>query len=128
MAVKVIPLAVRRWQDSIKSGAVLTVWVAAEASEAALQAGHTAVAIDIAREAVALVRDEIAAYGKTPERRRDLSISMERLGNIAQALGRLDEAQTAYAEKISIARELLDAYGDSVPALDVMRVWRTGLG
>ena len=32
----------------------------------------------------------------------------------------MDEAQTAYAEQISIARELLDAYGDSVPALEVM--------
>ena len=31
-----LPTAVRRWQDSFKSGATLTVWDAAEASEAAL--------------------------------------------------------------------------------------------
>ena len=128
ITAKVLPLAVRRWQDSIKSGTALTVWDSAEASDAALQAGHAAVALDIARQAVALIRETVGAYGKTPERLRDLSVSKDRLGNIAKALGRLDEAQTAYAEQISIARELLDAYGDSVPALEVMASGEKGLG
>ena len=128
ITAKTLPLAVRRWQDSIKSGIALTVWDSAEASEAALQAGHTAVAIDIAREAVAQVRQAIAAQGNTPERLRDLSISMNKLGDVALALRRLDEAQTAYAEGERLRRELIAEFGKTPERLRDLSVSMNKLG
>ena len=59
-------------------------------------------------------------FGKTPERLRDLSMSMERLGDVAQALGQLEEAKTAYAQGEALGRELIDAYGETVLALEAL--------
>lgn len=125
---KVLPLAVRRWQDSIKSRTALTVWDSAEASDAALQAGHAAVALDIARQAVALIREAVGAYGKTPERLRELSVSISKLGDIALGLGRLDEAQTAYAEGERLSRELIAEFGKAPERLRDLSVSKDRLG
>jgi len=42
----------------------------------------------------------------TPETARDLSISLERVGNIAQAQGHLDQALDNYQQSLNIARDL----------------------
>ena len=53
---------------------------------------------------------------------------MERRGDVAWALGQLEEAKSAYVQGEALARELIDVYGESVLSLDVLasNTWRLG--
>ncbi|MDZ4237075.1 MAG: hypothetical protein U1A81_02875 [Hydrogenophaga sp.] len=107
-----LPASVVRWLAAQEEHpASRSVWSAARAVEAALETGHTELAWQIAERTVADTRTTINALGRTPERLRDLSISLEKRGNVAQALGRLDEAQPAYTEGESLRRALIDEFG-----------------
>ena len=106
-----LPRAVRHWQDGTAQGAALTIWDAGEASTAALQAGHSALALDIAQQAVALVRSVVANKGNSTERLNDLLVSLDNLGDVAFALGRLEEAQAAYVEGEHLNREWIVKFG-----------------
>ena len=51
------------------------------------------------------------------EAARDLSISLNRVGDVARALGNLTDAQRAYGESLQISRQLRDRLGDSPEVL-----------
>ena len=111
---KELPLAVRRWQTAREAHSAmdgLTVWDGVQASQAALEAGHTTLALDIAHQTTALAQENLERDGKTPERLRDLSVSMNKLGDVAQALGQLEDAKTAYAQGEQLSRALIDDFG-----------------
>ena len=111
---KELPLAVRRWQTAREAHSAmdgLTVWDGVQASEAALEAGHTALALEIAHQTTALAQENLERGGKTPERLRDLSVSMNKLGDVARALGQLEDAKTAYAQGEQLRRALIDDFG-----------------
>jgi hypothetical protein len=46
---RALPPKVLRWQEGVNKGEAFTVWDAAQASDAALEGGHTVIAVDIAR-------------------------------------------------------------------------------
>ena len=48
---------------------------------------------------------------------RDVSISLDRVGDVARQRGNLDEAETAYRESLEIARQIRQATGDTPEAL-----------
>ena len=55
----------------------------------------------------------------TPETRRDLSVSLNNVGQVAEARGDWDAAQTAYLESLELARELEDLLGTPQAQRDV---------
>ena len=125
-----LPSAVRRWQQGALSDASgeLTVWDGTLASEAAFDAGYTQLALDIARKTVDLAKTAVEKQGKTPERLRDLSVSMNKLGDVARALGQLDDARAAYAEGEKLSRALIDEFGKTPERLRDLSVSMNKLG
>ena len=55
----------------------------------------------------------------TPESRRDLSVSLNNVGQVAEARGDWDAAQTAYLESLELARVLEDLLGTPQAQRDV---------
>ena len=53
---------------------------------------------------------------------------MNKLGELAQALGQLEEAKSAYAQGEVLAHGLIDAYGETVLALETLAGNTLGLG
>ncbi len=124
-----LPAAVLRWQANQESGqAAMSVWDAAQASDAALASGHSDLAWQIAKVTAERVRALIDKSGKTPERLRDLSVSMDRLGDVIQALGRLDEAQQAYRESEKLDRALINDFGKTPERLRDLSISMNKLG
>lgn len=72
------------------------IWKARRMDEAYALAQQT---LDIARQICERV-------GETPESLRDLSVSLDNVGGIAEALGRFEEAGQAYEEGLKIAKHL----------------------
>ncbi len=60
---------------------------------------------------------QTADDGNSDEVLRDLSISLDKVGDVAQALGNLTEAQQAYSESLLIMRQQRDRLGDSPEVL-----------
>jgi hypothetical protein len=57
------------------------------------------------------------ANSDTPESLRDLSISIEKLGDVAKQQGRWADAQSAYEESLGIRRRLRELLGDTPESL-----------
>ena len=62
-------------------------------------------------------RRRVDAYGETPESLRDLSISLDRVGDVRRAAGELASATVAYEESLALRRRLVDAYGETPRSL-----------
>jgi tetratricopeptide (TPR) repeat protein len=124
-----LPATVRRWLAAQKGEqAELSPWSAARAVEAALSAGDIELAWHIAQKTVGLIRGQMNDCGQTPERLRDLSVSMGKLGDVAHALGRLDEAQQAYRKSETLARALIKDFGPTPERLRDLSVSMEKLG
>jgi len=65
------------------------------------------------RESLALIREQRTRLGDTPETVRDLSIALERVGDVVRALGRLEEAVALYREALLLYRRLDLAFPDT---------------
>ncbi len=55
--------------------------------------------------------------GDTPEVLRDLSVSLDKVGDATRARGRLEEAERAYAESLAVRRVLRQRLGDTPEVL-----------
>jgi tetratricopeptide (TPR) repeat protein len=112
-AVGQLPGSVDLMQQATEASpsALRSVWDRLREVDMALAYGRPDVALQTARETVAFAEVAIAAHRKNPERLRDLSVSMNKLGDVAQALGQLEEAKAAYAQGEALARALIDDYG-----------------
>ena len=55
--------------------------------------------------------------GDTPETLRDLSISLNRVGETALHIGNFEEAEAAYRESLEISRRLRERVGDTPETL-----------
>ena len=67
-------------------------------------------ALDISRQLKTLT-------GDAPQCLRDLSVSLERVGDVVRDLGQLEEARSAYAESLEIRRERKTLTGDAPQSL-----------
>ncbi|MBF0698423.1 tetratricopeptide repeat protein, partial [Actinomyces bowdenii] len=61
-------------------------------------------------ESLEICRELVGVLG-TPEARRDLSVSLNKVGGVAQARGLWQEAGAAYEESLEICRELVGVLG-----------------
>jgi tetratricopeptide (TPR) repeat protein len=106
----------------------VSVWSAARAVDTALENGDLDLAWKTVSDTVAHARQSIVESGRTPAHVRDLSVSLNKLGDVAQALGRLDEARSAYAEGETLARELIGDFGRTPERLRDLSVSLNKLG
>ena len=88
-----------------------------ELSEALIEVQDLREAGQHINESLALFRKCHAALGGSPPVLRDLSVSLEKLGDVERQSGRLDAARIAYAEALELARQfnqLLDGGTNTV--------------
>jgi tetratricopeptide (TPR) repeat protein len=104
-----LPLAIRRWQPDDAGGfSHLAVWDGVRAFDSALEMGLMELAETIAQQTLTEAQRLLKA-GETPERLRDVSVSLDRIGDIASAQGRLEAAQSAHEQGLEFAQRLLKA-------------------
>ncbi|PID99909.1 MAG: hypothetical protein CSA79_05990 [Thiothrix nivea] len=66
--------------------------------------------------------------GETPESLRDLSVSLNKVGGVAQQQGRWGDAQLAYQESLEIRRRLKALLGETPESLRDLSVSLYNLG
>jgi len=107
----------REWERLQRSGTqshdmLLVGW---RATDAALATRQLQKAAQIAAEVLNLAR-WLAVKGEARDMQetvRDLSIALDNVGDVARALGRLEEADTAYRESLALRREQRAHLGDT---------------
>ncbi len=67
-------------------------------------------ALQTAEEILDISRRILAAVGETPEALRDLSASLDNVGNTDLSLGKYEDARTAFAEGLEIGARLTEAF------------------
>lgn len=80
--------------------------VADRAFDAAFDLGQWSLAEALAKQQISLSHNLIKQQGETAWTLRNLNVALEKLGDIERALGRYDEAYSAYTESLQIDREL----------------------
>ena len=67
-------------------------------------------AAEAARDSLRVARELVELLG-TPESRRDLSVSLDNVGRVAERRGDLGEAADCFQESLGVARELVELLG-----------------
>lgn len=78
-------------------------------------------AAEAARDSLGVARELVELLG-TPESRRDLSVSLDNVGSVAQWRGDLGEAADCFQESLEVARALADAQGTLQALKDLLTV------
>jgi len=66
--------------------------------------------------------------GETPEALRDLSVSLDNVGDAAKALGQWETAQKRFEESLEISRQILARVGETPEALRDLSVSLDNVG
>ena len=103
------------WERLQQSGAtsremLLAGW---RAVDAALSARQLQRAVQIAQDVLKISREMRAQEGDTPETVRDLSVALNNVGRVAEALGQWAEAETTYRESLALMRQQRERLGDT---------------
>lgn len=110
---------IREWQrvkDSTIADRELFL-VVKSAFDAAVNLGLLLLAENLAQQLIILSHTMIANAGENSLTLRDLSISLDRLGNIKRMLGHYEEAYQAYRESLRIDYELKEQLGSTPQVL-----------
>jgi len=70
-------------------------------------------ALGVYERMTGVARRLLSEYGESPERLRDVSVSLDRVGDVRRELGDLTGAGESYAESLEVSRRLLSEYGES---------------
>ena len=97
-------------------------------SRAARADNDISVALECLEESLVLRRRLLDTYGETPQALRDLSISLDHLGDVRRATGEVAAATAAYEESLALCRRLVDAYGETPQALRDLSIILERLG
>ncbi|MCX7110821.1 MAG: tetratricopeptide repeat protein, partial [Proteobacteria bacterium] len=120
----------------------LNLWDGFAAFDAAMERGSLESAKRIATETLNMARERLKPKTKAqfwsgwlqkppspnPERLRDLSVSLEKVGNVEADLGNLEPARAAYRESLVLRRQLRDSLGDTPQALRDLSVSLDNVG
>ena len=101
---------------------------AQRALEAALQAGHYQLADKIAVSMKQAAEQSVKERGETPESLRDLSVSLDNVGNTAKALGDYTEARVHFTESLQIRQQIVERVGETPESLRDLSVSLSNLG
>ena len=86
-----------------------------EAFDRVFELQRYADARSIAGELLAISRERVASGD--PSALRDLSVSLDKVGGVDEALGRLEAARAAYAESLTLCRKINAAVGETPQGL-----------
>jgi tetratricopeptide (TPR) repeat protein len=78
--------------------------------------------VSVYGESLALARQLVERLGGTPESLRDLSVSLDNLGGVAQAQGDWTQAASVYGESLALRRQLVERLGGTPESLDDLAV------
>ncbi len=98
------------------------------AFDALMGRGHLSEAREVALWLVETTHARLADHQDDPEALRDLSISLDNVGNTDQALGDWGAARAAFAESLEIRRRLLGRLGETPEALRDLSVSLNNVG
>ena len=90
-------------------------------SELLIRLGDLAGAKTSYEESLELCRRLVESMGDSPERLRDVSISLNNVGGVRQALGDLAGAKASFEESLALRRRLVETLGDSPERLRDLR-------
>ena len=68
------------------------------------------------------------ASGETPESLRDLSVSLDNVGNTVQAMGKYEDAKKRFEESLEISRKLIERVGETPESLRDLSVSLNNVG
>ncbi len=105
----------------------LLAWLDAAAT-AARNVGQSAIADAFVFRQEAVSRRRLQQYGESPQALRDVSVSLNNVGNVRRESGDLSGAEGAYTESLEIRRRLLQQYGESPQALRDVSVSLNNVG
>ena len=74
------------------------------------------------RESLALRRQLVERLGGTPEALRDLSVSLDNMGDVARAQGDGTQAEAVYRESLALRRKLVERLGGTPEALEDLAI------
>ena len=98
------------------------------AFESAVERGDLAAGRTIANQTLDIARRRLQTTGDTPQALRDLSISLDNVGQVEGDLGNLEAARTAYRESLELLRQLREAVGETPQALRDLSVSLNNVG
>jgi tetratricopeptide (TPR) repeat protein len=99
-----------------------------EAFESAMGRSDLTAAKAVADQTLDIARQRRAARGDTQQALRDLTISLDNVGQVERDFGNLDAARSAYRESLEIARRLREAVGDTPQALRDLSISLNNVG
>ncbi|MEZ6055300.1 MAG: hypothetical protein R3C01_01225 [Planctomycetaceae bacterium] len=67
-------------------------------------------------------RQIVSRFGESPESLRDVSASLQRIGDFEVVRGNRQQGLDAYLELLSITRRILDSYGDSPDSFRIVSI------
>lgn len=141
-----VPAAVAHWQDVFErsgngdvagnanqAGAeplaqLVSLWDGLAAVDAWLERGRADQARPVAEQVLGLARQRATADDAASPARRDLSVILNAVGDVACADWRFDDAACAYEESLNIRRQILRDGHDHLPALRDLSVSLNRLG
>lgn len=110
---------IREWErlakkDTTDRGFLLA---GGRAFDACFRTGRYDKALRIADSMRNVAEKRLHENGETYEALRDLSVSLDNVGNNAKALGQFELAQTRFEESLKISRKILERVGETPEAL-----------
>lgn len=81
--------------------------------EIALESADLTRALEVYETMLRLARRLLREYGDSPERLRDLSVSLDKVGSLRHTDGEIDRAAEAYREALEVLRQVAVAYGST---------------
>ena len=69
------------------------------------------------QESLQVCRQIVAEFGKTPKSLRDLSVSLDRVGDVWAAQRQWQDALACYQESLQVCRQIVDEFGETPESL-----------
>ena len=125
----IVEPAIERWYRQREAGSkVASLWDGFLAVDAALKAGLDHEANDIAADTLALAETGVRSRPDDREALRDLSVSLNKVGDAASARGDIAAAQAAYARSLETRERLIAVHGENREALRDLSISLNNVG
>jgi tetratricopeptide (TPR) repeat protein len=85
-------------------------------------------ALPIAENLLHFSQKQIDASGETPESLRDLSVSLDNVGNTAKSMGDWEKARQSFEESLGISREIIGRVGETPESLRDLSISLNNVG
>jgi tetratricopeptide (TPR) repeat protein len=119
---------IAEWERVRESGKRDTLLAGNRAWSVLVKSGRIGEAVKVAKAMTATSRQIIQRNGEIPESLRDLSVSLNKVGDTSARLGDLEEARRAYEESLSISRQIIERNGETPESLRDLSVSLDNVG